>query len=376
VIKRAKLRDRGLSQRSKEQLGKTRRNIMRKTWFQGISLTLGLALTGTSGWAADCGDTTGLGGTRVACACGDTVTTSTKLKNTDPVVSTNLADTCSGDGLAIEVSDVTLDCAKFALRGDNTSASNGVIVSDTEGVTVKRCTISGFETGIGVEYSTEFTIDNNTLQDNSGGVVVESGDVVSSGDFGTIQNNTVQDSDVGIGLIETSSNTVKNNKVSITKVSITFVGIAIVGDNVSQANVVTNNSVEDGVLGIAVFAGAQQNTITNNRAKNNSIGVLVGFGPDGSDNNVVAGNRADQNGVGIAILTNNNLVNANLGSANEGDGLAVVEGTGNSVSNTVFNNDGGHGVCAELGNLNAGGNAGHDNLTPPDVTFAGGCTVF
>jgi len=345
---------------------------MKQGWFYSLGLALSLVGAPSAGWAANCGDTTGAGGTRVACACGDTVTTNTKLKNTDPVVSTSLADTCSGDGLAIGVSNVTLDCAKFALRGDNTSASDGVIVSDTDGVTVKRCTISRFETGIAVEYSTEFTIDNNTVQDNSEGVIVESG-LVSSGDFGTIQNNTVQNSEVGIGLSETSSNTVKNNKVSNT-----FVGVAIVGDNVSQANVVTNNQVEDSVLGIAVVGGAQQNTIADNRAKNNSIGVLVGFGSplDGSDNNVVAGNRADQNGAGILIFTNTNLVDANLGSSNEFDGLAVVDGTGNSVSNDVFNNNGGHGVCAEPGNLNAGGNAAHGNLTPPDVTFAGGCAAF
>ena len=343
---------------------------MKKGWFYSIGLALSLAGAHTASRAADCGDTTGLGGTRVACACGDTVTTNTKLKNTDPVVSTSLVDTCSGDGLVIEVSNVTLDCAKFALRGDNTSADNGVVVSDTDGVTVKRCTISGFGTGIAVEYSTEFTIDNNTLQDNGEGVVVESG-IASSGDFGTIQNNTVQNSEVGIDLIETSSNTVKNNKVSNTSADIA------IQDNVSQANVVTNNQVEDSEFGIAVVFGARQNTITNNRAKNNFIGVLIGFFDlDGSDNNVVAGNRADQNGIGIAVLTNNNLVNANLGSANEFDGLAVVDGTGNSVSNNVFNNNGGHGVCADPDNLNVGGNAGHGNLTPPDVTFAGGCTFF
>jgi parallel beta-helix repeat protein len=344
---------------------------MRKTCLYSIGLALSLAVTHTASWAANCGDTTGLGGTRVACACGDTVTTNTKLKNTDPVVSTNFADTCSGDGLVIGADEITLDCAKFALRGDNTSASDGVIVSDTDGVTVKRCTISGFDTGVTVEYSTEFTIDTNTVQDNGEGIIVESG-TLSSGDFGTIQNNTVQNSFAGIGLVETSSNTVKNNKVSNT-----LFGVTIFGDNVSQANVVTNNQVEDSVLGIEVVVGAQQNTITNNRAKNNSVGVLVGFGPDGSDNNIVAGNRTDQNGAGILIFTNNNLVDANLGSYNnEADGLAVVDGTGNSVSNNVFNNDFGHGVCAEPGNLNAGGNAGHGNLTPPDVTFAGGCTAF
>src|SRR6266545_3317448 len=234
---------------------------MRKTWLHGVSLMLDLALTGTADWAANCEDTTGPGGTRVACSCGGTVTTNTKLKAADPVVSTGPADTCSGDGLVIGASNITLDCAKFALRGDDTG--EGVVVSGTAGVTVKRCTISGFDTGIAVEYSTEFTVDNNT----------------------------VQNSEVGIGLFATSSNTVKNNKVSNT-----FAGVGLVGDNVSQANVLTNNQVEDSFLGIAVVEAATHNTITDNRAKNNFVGLLVGFfDSDGSDNNVVAGNRAEQN---------------------------------------------------------------------------------
>jgi parallel beta-helix repeat protein len=159
-------------------------------------------------------------------------------------------------------------------------------------------------------------------------------------------------------------------------VSFTSGGI-VVFDNVSQANAVTNNSVESSFVGIAVAEGASHNTLTDNRVKGNFIGLLAGeFSSDGSDSNVIARNRADQNGAGIFIITDNNLVDANLGSSNEADGLAVVDGTGNTVSNNVFNNDGGHGVCADPGNLNGGGNAGHGNLTPPDVTFAGGCTFF
>src|SRR5262245_58222660 len=339
---------------------------MAKRRLYGMSLVLGLALSATVGWAADCGDTTGPGATRAPCSCGDVVTTTTKLKKTDPVVSTDPSDTCSGDGLVIGGDVITLDCAKLALRGEDTGV--GVVVSGTDGVTVKRCTLSGFDTGIGIADSTEYTVKNNTVQDNGDGIIAESGPA-SGGDFGVIGNNTVEASDVGIGLVDTSSTTVKKNKVSNTGG-----GILIFGDNVSQANVLTDNQVEDTEVGIAVGFRTHNNTITNNRVKHSFIGVLLGlFGPDASDNNVVAGNRADQNGVGIAVLTNNNLVDANLGANNAGDGLAVVDGTGNSVSNNVFNTNGGHGVCAEPGNLDAGGNAGHGNLTPPDVTFAGGC---
>src|SRR5262245_19101579 len=118
-----------------------------KLWLYGIGLALGMIVASTPGWAADCGDTTGPGGTRVPCACGDRVTTDTKLKDTDPVVSTGPADVCGGSGLSVGfLGGGTLNCNRLTLRGSGSGA--GVSLEETPGVTVKNCTVTGFSVGI------------------------------------------------------------------------------------------------------------------------------------------------------------------------------------------------------------------------------------
>ena len=112
-------------------------------WFYGLVL---LMLTAYA-WAADCGDTTGPGGTRIACQCGDRVTSNTKLKRTDPVVSIASTDVCSGDGLRVR-GLVTLNCNNLTLRGSGIGA--GVALDNAGGVTIKNCKVTGFETGINI----------------------------------------------------------------------------------------------------------------------------------------------------------------------------------------------------------------------------------
>jgi hypothetical protein len=43
------------------------------------------------------------------------------------------------------------------------------------------------------------------------------------------------------------------------------------------------------------------------------------------------------------------------------------------VANNEFNRNGEHGICVIPGNTDGGGNTGHLNALPPDVTFSGGC---
>jgi hypothetical protein len=77
---------------------------------------------------------------------------------------------------------------------------------------------------------------------------------------------------------------------------------------------------------------------------------------------------------GIDIETSNNTVFSNTGDHNGSDpdfdnGLEVDDGTGNALTNNVFNYDTRHGVCAILGNTDGGGNKGKGNGVPPDVSF-------
>ena len=92
-------------------------------------------------WAADCGDTSGPGGTDVPCSCGDTVTTTTSLDATDPVLST----VCPGDGLLIGpfgAADLTIN---GTLRGSGQGC--GIRAEVTGDFTVARGRITGFGLG-------------------------------------------------------------------------------------------------------------------------------------------------------------------------------------------------------------------------------------
>lgn len=75
-----------------------------------------MTAAGAPAGAADCGDTAGPGGVRVACGCGDSVTTNTVLRGTDPVVTT----VCTSIGLIIAADDIT-----SALQTDGWTGSGG-----------------------------------------------------------------------------------------------------------------------------------------------------------------------------------------------------------------------------------------------------------
>jgi hypothetical protein len=92
-------------------------------------------------WSADCGDTSGPGGTDVPCRCGDRVTTATSLDAGDPVLST----VCPGDGLLIGPfigADVTIN---GTLRGSGQGC--GIRAEVTGHFTVAVGRISGFGHG-------------------------------------------------------------------------------------------------------------------------------------------------------------------------------------------------------------------------------------
>lgn len=134
-----------------------------------IFLTSVIAVFGlTNNVYADCGDTTGTGGTRVACACGDHVTTSVTLRATDPVVTT----VCTESGLVIVVGNITVDGGHFAIVGNNSDYA-GIDSSNVGHVIIKdfgsavTSGISGFGTGIGFANTTDGTIENNTIDSNA-----------------------------------------------------------------------------------------------------------------------------------------------------------------------------------------------------------------
>jgi len=280
-----------------------------KLWVCVLSLTLPLFIP--RAWAADCGDTTGKDGTRVPCQCGDRVTTDTELKKTDPVVSNSPADVCAGYGLEVR-SEVALDCKRLTLRGSGVGA--GIYLDSVGGVTIERCTVTGFEIGIDIRDGAFSTVSRNEVSNNEVGILCEEDCIFNIFAKNTIFANTGD-------------------------------GLSFNDDSVE--NEVINNRLQDnGGDGLVVEESCIVNWLEHNVA-------------------------SDNDGNGISIRGGGNTLLENTGKRNGGHGLAVEGGVINAVTGNEFNRNTGHGICAIPGTIDGGGNIGKNNEAQPDVTFNG-----
>lgn len=285
--------------------------VMPRRW-QRILLALCGAVLATpglvgTGEAANCGDTAGSFKTRVACACGDTVVTSTRLRATDPVVTTACTET--DEALIIGADNITLDCRGLALRSEDFGFRG--IFSDRNGVTIQNCTVQFFIDGIEV-LGNRNRILNNVALDTFGGIVV-------FGDDHRIEGN-------------------RSERAFLE-------GIVVLG---GLRAVVTRNRATHSFDGL-VFSG-ERAWITNNvMNENERAGIVI----DGR-NNFLLGNIADRNGDGSGPQF--------------GFGF-LVEATGNTLIGNYASDNDAKGFCVVPGNIGVL-NAAHGNGATPEMDFA------
>ena len=323
-------------------------------WFYGLVL---LVFT-TQAWAADCGDTTGPGGTRVPCQCGDTVTTSTKLRPTDPVVSTGPTDVCSGDGLVLPFGTrLTLNCNRLTLRGSGGAVGVHIAPSSP---TVRQCTVKGFEIGLSIFFSGNFALQSNTVAENLAGGIL----LMLTGP-GTVENNRVGKNG-GDGIVVAAGGTLTITKNRVFGNANGGVVLRSTGNNTLTGNRIKHNGAD----GLLLDLVATFNEVANNSISDNSGNGLV---VTQSHANLLSHNNVSANsGVGITIAGTGNTIVENTGKRNGEHGL-TVERRLNVVTGNEFNLNGGHGICAIPGNSDGGGNIGKKNGELPDVAF-GGCS--
>jgi hypothetical protein len=132
-------------------------------------------LAATPAWAADCGDTSGPGGTDVPCGCGDTVTTSTELDASDPVLST----ICTGDALLVGAPFNAVDLEiGGTLRGSGQGC--GIRADITSNISVTRGRITGFDRGVCLADVRGALLSHLQVQGNtSGGIQVRESGLVT-----------------------------------------------------------------------------------------------------------------------------------------------------------------------------------------------------
>ena len=235
-------------------------------------------------------------GSAAAPGCGDTISTSATLTIDVGTSSTG----CSGNGLVIDTSGVTLDLAHHTIWGDNIGASDyGVrIQPSVSDVTIKNGSIRDFVFGIGSGGSSDkTTIDHVVLGRNGTGILMPS-----------------------------SATHVTATKV--VAVSSTSDGIAVSGDDSSVTDSVVTNSNGRGI----VVDGLRE-TVTNGIAsKNGDNGIVIGSGTVKSSRSIA------NTGDGVVAMSAPSTLSKNAVFANTGNGINVTGFSSTIDSNRIVAN--------------------------------------
>ncbi|MFT5677351.1 MAG: parallel beta-helix repeat protein [Paraglaciecola sp.] len=228
--------------------------------------------------------------------CGDTVLVDTTLTSV-------LA--CSGPGLILGASNITLDCNGLTITGSGTDT--GIALDGVSGVTVKNCGVIDFAVGIFVATGA----DQNYI----------------------IENRVLGSTSVGNGAIEIRSNgnVVEQNTASDN----TGRGFALVD---AAGNIIADNfSILNGFRGIDVI-DSNFNYLFRNKAIENFSGGFVISGT--SSNNTLNKNFAEFSGSeGFAIFSAGNFLISNRASKNTTFGFNDTTGPANTYTNNkcIFN---------------------------------------
>ncbi|MDZ7687927.1 MAG: NosD domain-containing protein [Halobacteriales archaeon] len=209
--------------------------------------------------------------------------------------------------LEITANGVTLDGAGHTVDGMNqTPNSLGISFNGMDNVVVKNFgNITGWDIGVGGDFSTNATLTDNTANNNGRNgfrlIVAES----------TLAGNTANNNeDDGFALGISFENVLTDNTANNNED-----GIAL---DSSRNNELTGNTANGNEqTGIELDIRSVGNTLTDNTANDNDVGILV---EEGSNDNELTGNEANENTWGIIVLlSEGNEVVDNVANRNDGE---------------------------------------------------------
>jgi len=291
---------------------------------------------------------------------------------------------CPGDGLRIGADGVTVDLNGHTI--DGSGAGNGVRITRLRGVTVQNGTVTGFGTGLRLEFADENRLLGLALRDNAGdgafllassrntlsGLAVPSNGATTFGQgvlviSGSDENVVMQsafagNAFTGVRVTNATRNRIAHNDFSAGDAIHLFGGSfetvvtanrlhASRGDGIlvalagNEGNVVSFNRVTDaGRDGIGVWDDAARTEVYRNRVTGSaSAGIFV----ISSGGTVVEGNRTDENLNGIHISRTETTVTANRAKYNIEYGIRA----GLPVTDGGHNRARGNGASAQCLNV-------------------------
>lgn len=291
-------------------------------------------------------------------ACGQVVTANLTL--------THSIGPCTGHGLIVRGSNITINVAGFRILGDGSATANGTVgdagilidgrhlTSPASNVTVTGGggTVELFNAGVVIDGGSG----NNTVQ----GLTVRRNHVLGE------NGQNVSDYGEGIQVLDSDSNKIRNNYITL---NLGWGAITLLGD--SDSNRIGN----DGVAG----NGVDQNIIEDNDepnkedvfAKQTSGIRLENLGTACPNNNVIDGNKIEKSGNdGIQMFNcaTGNIVIKNTINESGRDGVHLFPGANNNyigVSSASDTNSSNMNTIADSGiqtkgdGINLGGHENH-----------------
>lgn len=247
-------------------------SLMNK-WLRVIAvIALGFVLWPGVSYAANCGDTDGDGVTDATCACGDTVVGASGYLYE---LSGDLM--CSGNGLLVGASDITIDGNNYSIAGPTPMGSSKGIYNagGYDNVTIRNFgDIAGFATGIHQAGGVlDAVIADNVISSRVG---IDLDTATSVAITGNILRNNYDNGFYGDGirLVHAASSTIAGNSISVTANGV-YVANGV-------GHVIEDNEIDRSNSAITIQGHSRLNTVTNNAVSKATFGVTF----DSSSNTV------------------------------------------------------------------------------------------
>ena len=196
----------------------------------------------------------------------------------------------------VNKNNITIDGNNHKLQSES---KTGIIISETENVTIKNMQIiscsygiklssssnnnivrntisSNTKDGIFLESSNNNNIENNKISNNGNGIVIG-----SISNRNSIIGNTIENNGFGIFLWDSSSNKIKNNKI----ISNRHGGVYL---NPSSNNIISENNITNQVESIRLVSTSRFNNIIGNNFTNTDFCVYLG---SAANNNIIYHNN-------------------------------------------------------------------------------------
>ena len=154
---------------------------------------------------------------------------------------------------------------------------------------------------------------------------------LSTASYCTICNNHAENNHHGIGLVNTSNNTVSDN----TAINNIANGISVLSESCN--NTVSRNTVDDNNTGIRIVSSSNSNTIEGNTASDNSRGIYLLLSCD--DNAITNNTILNSTGYGILMeVSSSNTITGNTVKACSYRGIRLYDANANTIYNNYFEN--------------------------------------